>query len=116
VVEGALGLNRGEIWTVAGGPDYAGKPRPAIIVQTDTFDATSSVTICPLTGTPVDNVYARFAVAPSPTNGLQASSHAMVDKISTLPKYKLGRRIGRLDAEHVSLLNRSLALFLGLAE
>ena len=109
-------MRRGEIWTIAGGPDDASKPRPAIILQSDKFDATRSVTVCPLTSTPADNVYARFALAPSQANGLKITSHAMVDKISTIPKPKLRRRIGRLDSNDISLLNRNVVLFLGLAE
>jgi len=109
-------LKRGEIWTVAGGADYAGKPRPAIILQSDKFDATPSVTVCPLTTTPVDNVYARFAVAPTEANGLQFTSLAMVDKILTLPKSKVRRRIGRLNADDISRLNQHVVLFLGLAD
>jgi mRNA interferase MazF len=116
MVEGAGRLKRGEIWTGAGGADYTGKPRPAIILQSGTFDATPSVTICPLTGTPTDTVYARFVLRPSPRNGLQLSSHVMVDKISTLPKAEIGRRIGQLDAEDVVRLSQRVVLFLGLAE
>jgi mRNA interferase MazF len=109
-------VKRGEIWTIAGGPDYAGKPRPAIILQSDKFDATRSIAICPLTGTPVDADPARFTVAPSPANGLQVISYAMVDKVSTIPKSKMRRRVGKLDSADVSLFNQRVALFLGLAE
>ena len=109
-------MRRGEIWTVSGGADYAGKPRPAIVIQSDQFDDTPSITICPLTGTAANTVYARFVVAPSTTNGLQQHSHAMVDKISTVPKSKAGRRIGRLDDRDIANLDRALALFLGLAD
>jgi mRNA interferase MazF len=109
-------VKRGEIWTISGGPDYAGKPRPAIIIQSDKFDATLSITICPLTSTFVDAAPTRFAIAPSRTNGLQSTSHAMVDKISTVPKTKVGRRIGRLEPRQVLQLNQRVAVFLGLAE
>lgn len=109
-------MKRGEIWTIAGGPDYAGKPRPAIIIQSDKFDATRSMTVCPLTGTDVDAEPARFVIDPSSANGLGIRSHAMVDKISTLPKSKLGRRLGQLDANDLSRLNQHVTLFLGLAE
>lgn len=109
-------MKRGEIWTIAGAPDYAGKPRPAIIVQSDKFDATSSISVCPLTGTLVDAVPARFNVAPSAANGLQVASQVMVDKISTVPKTKIGRRIGVLTTGEITQLNRTLALFLGLAD
>jgi mRNA interferase MazF len=114
--EGKHRVKRGEVWTIAGGPDYAGKPRPAIIIQSDKFDATPSVTVCPLTGTPVDNVHARFAIAPTQANGLEVTSHVMVDKISTLPKSKLGRYLGQLDANDLSRLSQRVTLFLGLAE
>lgn len=109
-------MKRCEIWTIAGGADYAGKPRPAIVIQSDQFDATPSITVCPLTGTPVDNVYARFTIAPSAKNGLQISSRAMVDKIATIPKSKAGRRIGELDSDDVQLLNQHVAVLLELAE
>jgi mRNA interferase MazF len=109
-------LKRGEIWTIAGGPDYVGKPRPAIILQSDRFDATLSITVCPLTGAPIDNVYTRFAIAPSRGNGLEIQSQAMVDKISTIPKSKAGRRIGQLSAADLSMLNQRVALILGLAD
>lgn len=109
-------MKRGEIWTVAGGADYTGKPRPAIIVQSDKFDATLSITICPLTGTFVEAAPARFTITPSRGNGLRSVSYAMVDKISTLPKSKVGRRLGALNSAEVALLNQTVALFLGLAD
>jgi mRNA interferase MazF len=109
-------LKRGEIWSVAGGPDYAGKPRPAIILQSDQFDRTPSVTVCLLTSTRVHNVHARFTVAPSEANGLEAHSDVMVDKISTIPRVNVGRRIGQLNGADLALLNQRVVLFLGLAE
>ena len=109
-------LKRGEIWTISGSADYAGKPRPAIVVQSDKFDATLSIVVCPLTGTETDAEPVRFAIAPSQTNGLHARSYPMVDKISSIPKTKMGRRIGQLDAADKALLNQHVILFLGLAE
>ena len=109
-------MKRGEIWTIAGGSDYAGKPRPAIIIQSDKFDATSSITICPLTATMVDAAPARLAIVPSRKNGLQIRSQVMVDKIATIPKSKARRRIGELDSTEILLLNRHIAVFLGLAD
>lgn len=109
-------MKRGEIWTIAGGPDYAAKPRPAIIVQSDRFDATLSVSVCPLTTTPVEATHVRFAIQPTTANGLLFPSYAMVDKISTVPRSKLGRFVGRLAKSQVALLNQQIALFLGLAE
>lgn len=109
-------MKRGEIWTIAAGSDYAAKPRPAIIVQSDRFDATLSVSVCPLTTTPVETVHIRFAIRPTESNGLLVPSYAMVDKISTLSRTKVGRFIGYVSKRQLALLNQRIALFLGLAE
>ena len=108
-------MKRGEIWTVAGGPDYTGKPRPAVIVQDDHFDATSSVTICVFTSNPTEADLFRVVVEPSDENGLRVMSRLMVDKITTVPRNKLGSRTGQLDDEDVLRLNRAMLVFLGLA-
>lgn len=73
-------MKRGEIWTVSGGADFTGKPRPAVVMQDDTFDATTSVTICPLTTDPTKAQLLRPIVTPSKQNGLSGPSRAMVDK------------------------------------
>jgi len=103
-------LKRGEIWTSASGADYAGKPRPAVIVQDEQLD---SVTICGLTRDPTNLPLFRVAVVPTATNGLEFPSRIMVDKIVTVPRAKLGYRIGRLDDQDLVRLNRALAVFLG---
>lgn len=108
-------MKRGEIWTVAGGADYAGKPRPAAIVQDDNFEATRSITICAFTSDPTEAPLFRILVKPNERNGLHAPSSLMVDKLTTVPKEKLGSRIGRLDDEEVVRLNQALLVFLGLA-
>jgi mRNA interferase MazF len=108
-------MTRGEIWTVAGGADYAGKPRPAVIVQDDDFDATRSVTICILTTNPIEAPLFRIRIEPSDENGLNASSALMVDKLTTVPREKIGRRLGRLDARDVVRMNQAILVFLGLA-
>ena len=108
-------MRRGEIWTVAGGEDYAGKPRPAVILQDDRFDATDSLTICAFTTDPTEAPLFRLKVAPNETNGLRTPCRLMVDKITTVPKAKLGDRIGRLDDEDVVRVNRAVLVFLGMA-
>lgn len=108
-------MRRGEIWTVAGGQDYAGKPRPVAIVQDDSFDAMKSITICAFTTDPTDAPLFRLPIAPSERNGLRSLSRLMVDKITTVPKSKIGERIGRLDDEDLIRLNRAMMVFLGLA-
>jgi len=111
----AGGVKRGEVWTVSGGPDYAGKPRPAVILQDDAFDATASVTICPFTTHAVDAPLVRLPIEPSERNGLRVASQLMVDKITTVSKLKLATRAGRLSDEDVVRLNRTMLVFLGLA-
>jgi mRNA interferase MazF len=108
-------MKRAEIWTVAGGPDYAGKPRPAIIVQDDAFDGTASITLCPFTTQMVDAPLIRVPVDPTRQNGLNVVSHVMVDKITTVTRSKLQKRVGRLAEEDMIRVNRAVLVFLGLA-
>lgn len=108
-------MRRGEIWTIAGGKDYAGKPCPAAILQDDRFDATDALTICAFTTDPTDAPLFRLPIRPSAMNGLHTPCRLMVDKITTVPKAKIGGRIGRLDDEDVVRLNRAVLVFLGMA-
>jgi mRNA interferase MazF len=108
-------MRRGDICTVAGGPDYAGKPRPVVIVQDDSFDATDSITICAFTTDETEAPLFRLPVEPNDRNGLLATSRLMVDKITTVAKSKVGAQIGRLDDQDILRLNRAILVFLGLA-
>ena len=108
-------MRRGEIWTVAGGRDYAGKPRPAVIVQDDNFDATASIALCAFTTDETDAPLFRLPVEPSERNGLRVQSRLMVDKIITVPKSRVGARLGRLDDPDILRLNQALLVILGLA-
>ena len=108
-------MKRGDIWTVAGGKDYAGKPRPVVIVQDDSFDATDSITICALTTDETEAPLFRLVVQPNDRNGLRLACRIMVDKITTVPKSKVGARAGRLDDDDILRLNQAMLVFLGLA-
>jgi mRNA interferase MazF len=108
-------VTRGEIWTISGSADYAGKPRPAVIIQDDGFDATASMTICAFTTDPTEAPLFRLRVEPDDLNGLRETSSLMVDKITTVPKRKIGTRIGQLRDEDILRLNRAILVFLGLA-
>lgn len=108
-------MRRGEVWTVSGGNDDAGKPRPAVIVQDDSFDATDSITICAFTSDPTDAPLFRLVVEPNARNGLSVTCRLMVDKITTVPKAKLGAQVGRLDDEDMVRLNQAMTVFLGMA-
>ncbi len=107
-------MERGEVWTVSGA-GYAGRPRPAVIVQDDRFDATASITVCVFTTDETEAPLFRLPVAPNERNGLHSLSRLMVDKITTVPKERLAEPIGRLDDEDVVRLNRAILVFLGLA-
>ena len=108
-------MKRGEIWTAAGGRDYAGKPRPVAIVQDDSFYATESVTICAFTTDETEAPLFRLAVLPGAATGLRAPCCLMVDKITTVPKSKLGTCVGRLEDADMLRLNQAMMVFLGLA-
>ncbi len=108
-------MRRGDVWTIAGGAGYTGKPRPAVVVQDDSFDATASVTVCIFTSSQADAPLIRLPIDPSEQNGLRRISWLMVDKIVTVPRARVGRRIGRLGDEDVLRLNRAMLVFLGLA-
>lgn len=108
-------MKRGEIWTVAGSKDYAGKPRPVVILQDDRFDETASITACAFTTDPTDAPLFRLLIEPSASNGLRAPSRLMVDKITTVSKSKIGAHVGRLADEDMVRLNRAVLVFLGIA-
>jgi mRNA interferase MazF len=86
-----------------------------VIVQDDRFKGTSSITICAFTSDPTDAPLFRLAVEPSEANGLDTVSRLMVDKVTTVPKAKLGKRIGRLADSDMVRVNRALMILLGLA-
>ena len=108
-------MKRGEIWTLSGGGDYTGKPRPGVIVQDDSFDATASVTLCAFTTDPTEAPLFRILIQPSETNGLRTPSRLMVDKLTTVSRQRIGKKVGRLDDEDMVRLNRAILVFLGFA-
>lgn len=81
----------------------------------DSFDGTESITICAFTTDNTDAPLLRLAVEPNERNGLRIPCHLMVDKVTTVPKSKIGAHIGRLDDEDILRLNRAVLVFLGLA-
>ena len=108
-------MKRSEIWTAAAGSGYAGTPRPVVIIQDDLFDATASVTVCAFTTDDTDAPLFRIPVNSDETTGIRQPSRLMVDKITTVPRSKLGERIGRLPDDDITRLARSIVVFLGLA-
>lgn len=108
-------MRRGEIWTAAAGSGYVGKPRPVAIIQDDRFDGTDSVTVCAFTTDPTEAPLFRLQVEPDEVNGLREPCNLMVDKITTIPRSKLGEPIGRLGDEELVRLGRAILVFFGLA-
>jgi mRNA interferase MazF len=109
-------VRRGDIHVTAARGVYTGKPRPVVILQDDRFDATASVTVCPLTTNPVDAPLIRIAVEPTAATGIEQLSQIMVDKITTMPRANLRDRLGRLADADLVRLDRALLVFLGLAQ
>lgn len=109
-------MRRGDICIAAARGAYTGKPRPVVIVQDDRFDATATVTVCPLTTNLVEAPLIRIAVEPTAATGIEQVSHIMVDKIVTMPRANVHSNLGRLADSDIVRLNRALLVFLGLAE
>ncbi len=108
-------MRRGEIWTASAGSGYAGRPRPVVIVQDNRFDATASVTVCAFTTDPTDAPLIRLLVEADEVTGIRESSRLMVDKVTSIPRSKLGERVGKLSDDDMIRLSRALVVFLGLA-
>lgn len=100
---------------MAGGVDYSGKPRPMVILQDDRFDMTDSVTVCAFTTDPTEAPLFRPLIKPSESNGLRAECRLMADKVTTVPKNKLGVPVGQLADKDMLRLNRAVLVFLGIA-
>ena len=107
-------MKRGDLVTVALQGDH-GKPRPALVIQSDHFPDTATTTVLLVTSKNVDAPLIRLPVEPTTKNGLRASSQIMIDKTMTLRTDKLGKTFGQLDDTSMIEVNRALALFLGLA-
>jgi mRNA interferase MazF len=107
-------VKRGDLVTIAL-PGTYGKPRPALVIQSDLFDEHPSITILPVTGELRDTPLFRVLVEPDAANGLRKRSQVMVDKAQTVPREKLGETFGRLDDTTMLAVARALAVFLGFA-
>jgi len=107
-------MRRGDLVTVALQGDL-GKPRPALVIQSDLFDTHPSITILPVTGELRSAPLFRIAVNPSELNGLAKPLQVMVDKPQSIAREKIGAVTGRLDDETMLAVNRALAVFLGFA-
>lgn len=108
-------MRRGDICIAAARGAHTGKPRPVVIIQDDRFDATASVTVCPLTTSPIEAPLIRIPVEPTLATGIDQPSQVMVDKIVTMPRASVRDHVGRLPDADLVRLDRALLAFLGLA-
>ena len=109
-------MKRGDVVTVAASGDY-GKPRPAVIVQTNALPAAHAfVIVCQMTSDVVDAPDFRVTIEPTEKNGLRTRSQIMADKPVTIRRERVGRRIGSLDERDIARLNVALAFVVGLAD
>jgi mRNA interferase MazF len=109
-------VKRGDVVTVATSGDY-GKPRPAVVVQTDAFpEAHTSVVVCQMTSELSDAPDFRIAIEPDRTNRLRLRSQIVADKPVTIRRERIGRTIGRLSADDIRRLNIAIAFAMGLAD
>jgi mRNA interferase MazF len=109
------GLKRGDLVTAVMAGDY-GKPRPALIVQSDRLATLASVLVCPLTSKLSEAEPVRVLVEPTPGNALRAPSHVMVDKLTAVGRERCRDVIGRLDDGPMQRIDEALALVIGLAD
>lgn len=108
-------MKRGDIHIAAARGLYTGKPRPVVIVQDDRFDATASITVCPLTTNAAEAPLTRITVEATSATGIEQPSQIMVDKVTTMPRANVRDRLGRLADADLVRLDRALVVFLGLA-
>ena len=109
-------MKRGTIVVVAARGAYTGKPRPALVVQSDLFNPThSSVTICPITSECVDAPLFRLTLPPGARTGLRAVSQVMIDKVVSVPRQAITAEVGECDPREVEAVDDGLRRWLGLA-
>lgn len=105
-------MKRGDVITVALQGDF-GKPRPALVIQSDLFQDHPSITLLPITSEPVDTPLFRLNLPANTRNGLRKDSQIMVDKSQTVSRARLGPVLGHLSCEEMQYVDRALAVFLG---
>ena len=109
-------MRRGDTYIAAARGMHTGKPRSVVIVQDDRFDATASITACPLTTNPLDAPLTRICVGVTTATAIEQPSQIMIDKITTMPRANVRGHLGRLTDADRMRLDRALLVFIGLAE
>jgi mRNA interferase MazF len=108
-------MKRGDLVVVATRGAYTGKHRPAVVVQSDAFNDThASITICPITSDCVDAPLFRVSIPAGTRTGLEVASQIMIDKVVSVPRTAVGRRIGRLAATEIGVVDHALQTWLSI--
>ena len=108
-------MKRGAIVVVAARGASTGKPRPAVVVQSDLFNPThASVSICPITSDIVDAPLFRLTLPPGSRTGLKTASQVMIDKVVSVPRGAITEEIGECDARELESVDEALGRWLGL--
>jgi mRNA interferase MazF len=111
-----LEITRGDV-VVSSSPGDFGKPRPALVVQSNLFNPThSSIVICPITSHLVDAPLFRVSISPSRENGLKTESQIMVDKITAVRREHIAKKIGRINEAEAASVERALAIWLEIGQ
>ena len=110
-----MGMTRGDLVVVATRGAYSGKPRPALVVQADLYNEIhASVTVCLVTSDVIDAPLFRISIPPGSRTGLQTPSQVMVDKIVSVPRSAIAKRIGRCSDDELQRIDDGLRGWLGL--
>ena len=108
-------MTRGDVVIVATRGAYTGKPRPALVVQADLFNEThASITVCPITSDVIDAPLFRVTIPPGARSGLRSASQVMVDKIVSVPRTAIDRKVGGCDSAELQLVDDALRRWLSL--
>lgn len=107
-------MRRGDLVTAVLPRDF-GKPRPALVIQSDAFQALPTASLLPLTSDRHDETLLRIDIEPTPSNGLAVPSQIQIDKISTVRRARLGKRMGVVDDATMRRVEEALGRFLGLS-
>jgi mRNA interferase MazF len=111
-----LAVKRGAIVVVAARGAYTGKPRPAVVVQSDLFSPThGSITVCPITSDIIDAPLFRLTLLPGSRTGLRSVSQVMIDKIVSVPRAAITEEIGECDGRELEAVDGGLRRWLDLA-
>lgn len=106
-------MKYGDLVTIALQGEF-GKPRPALVIQSDLFGEHSTATVLLLTSSIIEAPLLRVTLEPDAENGLQKTSQVMIDKTMTIRREKIGEAFGFANQDMMQNIRRLLAVFLNI--